>query len=227
MKMPQTGILAQIDKALEIRTRGEKKRDYLGASQLGEECARKIWYGINRPRAPIEPRVQRIFDMGNMLEDYLIKILIESGLEVWDTDKATGKQYGFVDGPIKGHCDGVIQGIPESNKPHLLEIKSAKNSRFNEMKKHGIESSNYQYWIQAHVYAYKLKLDKILFLVYNKDTSELYMERDNANHILAEGMIKKGKEIVAMEDPPDRAYHSSTFYKCKWCDHSKECWDGK
>jgi len=225
MKIPETGIIAQIDKALEIRSRGEKKRDYLGASLLGEECDRKIWYTYNRVAVIPSPRLQRIFDMGNIIEDYLINLLIESGLEVWDK-RPDGKQWGFEDGPIKGHCDGVIQGIPESSKPHLLEIKSAKNSRFNEMKKKGIQSSNYQYYIQAQVYALKLKLDKILFIVYNKDTSELYKERIDAEPILAEGMIKKGKEIVAMKEPPERAYHSATFYKCKWCDHREECWNG-
>ena len=225
MKLPETGIIAQIDKALEIRTRGTKKRDYLGASQLGEECDRKIWYTYHRPSPKIEPRVQRIFDMGNLIEDYLIKILIESGLEVWDTDKETGKQFGFVDGPVKGHCDGVIKDIPESSKPHLLEIKSAKNSRFNDIKKNGIQSSNDQYWVQAQVYAHKLKLERILFIVMNKDTSELYKERFHVEHIIAEGAITRGKEIVAMKTEPKRADKSSTFYNCKWCNFREECWN--
>lgn len=223
MKLPTDGIIAQIDKALEIKSRGSKKRDYLGASQLGEECARKIWYTYNREPVVVAPRIQRIFDMGNMIEDYLIKILIDSGLEVWDKGP-DGKQFGFVDGKVKGHADGIIQGIPESDQAHLLEIKSAKNSRFNDMKKSGIQKSNYEYYIQAQVYATKLKLKKILFLVYNKDTSELYKERVDVNSILAESMVQRGKDIVAMEEPPKRQYKDSTFFRCKWCDHREECW---
>ena len=118
------GTARLVDESIEKRCKSQTPRDYLGASILGTECDRQLWYQFHHPKPVDDPRVQRIFDLGNILEDYMIKLLKESGIEVWDVD-ADGEQFGFIDEEVAGHCDGVAQGFPESTVPHLLEFKSA------------------------------------------------------------------------------------------------------
>jgi len=201
-----------------------KPRDYMGASIIGEECKRKLWYNFYQPKHMDDPRIQRIFDMGNVIEDYIVQKLKDSGLTVYEKD-ALGEQFGFVDGKIAGHCDGVVTGLPESSKPHLLEIKSAKNSSFNQFVKNGVQAQSSTYFVQMQVYMHKLNLERGLFVMMNKDNQEMYFERITYCPFEAEAALNNAKDVIASTSEPERAYPSSTFYKCKWCNWRKECWE--
>lgn len=219
----QMGTSLVVDKAIEEIARGEAPRKYLGASVIGEECLRKLWYGYHEPLPITDPRVNRIFQLGDAVEDLVVKWLKQAGFTVYDVDD-NGKQFRFEDGEVKGHADGVIMGIPESDQPHLLEIKSANDKRFKKFQKEGYKTDE-KYWTQVHVMAAKLNLKKILVVIMNKDTCELYFQRIDTDKRLAERRILRAKEVAKLEDPPERAYPSSTFYKCKWCDYREKCWD--
>jgi len=225
MDIPKNNTISMIDQALKHKVNNRVKRTYMGTSYIGHECARRVWYHYHKPdlQEAIGPRIQRIFDMGHMIEDYLVKMLVSTGLEVHEKD-SNGDQFGFEDGPVRGHIDGVIKNIPESTKAHLLEIKSANNKNFNSMVKKGIRNVYEHYWVQAQIYAYKMKLDKILFIVYNKDNSELYQERMDVNKKAAKAYLKRAKDLAIEELEPPREYRNESFYKCKFCPFNKECW---
>ena len=222
--MPKTGTLKLIDDAILDRSKKEKSRTYMGGSILGTECDRQLWYSYKRPWVVDSARLQRIFDMGNIIEDYVIKLLKDAGVKVFDTDE-NGDQFGFVDGKIAGHSDGVLLGLPESSKPHLFECKSAKSTQFKQVEKNGVEKWNIKYWVQIHVYMQKLGLERCLFIVMNKDTQELYLERITYDRHVANHYLLRGKEIADMTELPSRKYNSKTFYKCKFCNNNEECWN--
>lgn len=222
--MPKTGTLKLIDDAILARSKKEKSRDYMGGSILGTECDRQLWYSYKRPWKVDDARLQRIFDMGNIIEDYVVELLKDAGITVFDKD-ANGEQFGFVDGKIAGHSDGVLVGLPESSVPHLFECKSAKSTQYKKVEKVGVAKWNEKYWAQVHVYMQKLKLTRCLFVVMNKDTQELYLERITYDRHVANHYLLRGHEIAAMEEEPQRKYNSKTFYKCKFCNFAKECWE--
>jgi len=127
------GVARLIDNAIEEKVKKKESRDYMGASGLGMECSRQLWYSFHEPKPILDPRVNRIFDLGNMLEDYVIRLLRDAGVTIL-THQDDGKQFGFVDGDIAGHIDGVITaGLPESTKPHLFECKSANDKNFKKL----------------------------------------------------------------------------------------------
>lgn len=220
------GTLKLIDDAILERSKKQSPRDYMGASILGEECDRKLWYSYKIPWTVDDPRLQRIFDMGNIIEDYVIKLLKDAGITVYDVD-SDGEQFGFVDGKIAGHSDGVLIGLPESSKPHLFECKSANETSFKKFVKDGLKKTNDKYWAQVHIYMQKLKLERCLFVVMNKNTQELYLERVKYDKFVADHYLLRGHEIAAMETEPDRKYAKKTFYKCKWCNYKDRCWEGE
>ena len=68
-----------INKAFDDLEEKEKftPRHYLGVSQIGSENDRMLWF-IFRWSMPIdiEPRVSRLLDLGNLLEDHLLIVLV-------------------------------------------------------------------------------------------------------------------------------------------------------
>lgn len=196
----------------------------MGGSILGTECDRQLWYDYKTPFKVDDARVQRIFDLGNLIESYVISLLIDAGIQVFDKDE-NGEQFGFVDGDVAGHSDGVLLGLPESKEPHLFECKSANDKSFNNFVKDGVQKTSNKYWAQVHVYMSKLGLKNCLFVVMNKNTCELYLERIKLDEYVANHALLRGKEIAAMDSEPDRKYKSSTFFKCKFCNHRERCWN--
>ena len=221
------GVAKLIDDAITRRAESKESRNYMGVSGLGEECSRKLWYSFHEPIKITDARVNRIFDLGNMLEDYVIRLLRDAGITVHTHDE-NGEQFGFTDGDIAGHIDGVLTGLPESTKPHLFECKSANAKNFKVFVDKGYKN-NKTYWTQVQVYMLKMGLENCLVVVINKGTCELYFERIKLDKKYAERAILRGKEIARFnaDDKPMRKYAKSTFYKCKWCDHATKCWEGE
>lgn len=217
------GLALLVDKAIARKAEEKQHRDYMGASGIGTECSRQLWYSYHAPKQITDPRVNRIFDLGNSVEELVIGWLREAGLTVYEVDD-NGDQFGFTDGPIAGHIDGVVIGLPESTKPHLLEVKSANAKRFKSFQDKGYKTDP-KYWVQIQTYMLKMNLENGLVVVMNKDNCDLYFERVKLDKRFAERKLSRAKEIAALvDDPPIRQYSSKDYYKCKWCDHREECW---
>lgn len=225
--LPKLGIAGQVDRAL-LESQKERGRGYLGFSQIGDPCTRKVWYEMMHPMKIDDARLLRIFDVGNLFEDYIVSLLRKAGLTVYDKDE-NGKQFqaSLMDGKIQGHCDGVVVGLPESNEPHLLEIKSAKNSSFKQFVKDGLYKTSLRYYGQMQLYMHAFNLSRGLFVVMNKDTQELYFERVKYDKIEAQSLLEIAKHVICSDFPPERAYPKKTFYMCKMCRYNEFCWEGK
>ena len=200
-------------------------RDYMGASGLATQCDRALWYSYHQPKKDFPPRVQMIFDMGHIIEDYLVKIFRDAGLTIYNED-SSGEQFGFVDGFIAGHIDGVITGIPGDDDPHLLEFKSSNDKRFKDFQKKGCQAVEPKYWGQCHIYMHKMNLKKCLFVVMNKNTCDLYFEIINLDPIYADSLLLRGEELVAqtVEREVRKRYKTSTSFGCRFCSYKEECW---
>jgi hypothetical protein len=197
-------------------------RDYLGASSLGDECSRKLWYSYHQPSSTgFTSRTKRIFELGNKIEDIIIDCLGNSNIKI------LAKQSSFMDGPLGGHCDGIVSNLPCSSKDHLLEIKSMNDNSFNGIKSKGLKKYSTGYWVQCQVYMHYLKMEKCLFISMNKNDCELYIERFDYNEATAIEYIERGKLICSLEYPPDRQYKYSNFFKCKMCNYNEKCWSDK
>ena len=217
-------IQKQIDNSILESSKRKKKRDYLGASLIGDPCERKVWYNYNIPKDIEDARVLRIFKLGQVIEDEIVvPMLKDAGFTVYEKDE-NGEQFGFKKDKFAGHIDGVILGVPGVTKiPHLLEIKSANNKRFNDFKKNGYRSSD-TYFAQIQIYMHYLKLEAALVCVYNKDTSELYFERIKYDETYALIIADKAFRILEAKTEPERAYKRSTDFRCRFCQYKEECW---
>ena len=89
---------AIVDQAILDAEALKPRRAYIGASSLGDECSRKIQYRyLDAPIDPdkkFPPKTLRIFSLGHIIEDEMVKLLRQAGFDLRVQD-SKGKQFGF------------------------------------------------------------------------------------------------------------------------------------
>ncbi|MEY3787127.1 MAG: hypothetical protein RIQ94_183 [Pseudomonadota bacterium] len=211
-----------IDKAIMVKVGAQAPRTYLGASGLGEPCDARLWYSYKHPKVVSDPRIHRIFQLGHNLENVMIDYLFDAGFTLHTLDE-DGKQFGFKDGIIAGHIDGVII---VDDTPMLVEFKTFNTKRFEDFKKKGVKETNPKYYTQVQVYMGKMELEHCVFMGIDKNDCEIFIEYVDYDPIEHHWAINRGKQIGELNERPDRKYGHKSNFNCKMCDHRKECWLG-
>lgn len=209
--------------------RGEQEafRSHMGASLIGGECARAIWYGwrwVTKPKFP--GRILRLFNRGHLEEARFIALLLLIGVEVYQQD-AQGNQFriSHANGHFGGSGDGVGVGLPDL-KPGtaaLLEFKTHGEKSFKELVAKGVRDAKFEHYVQMNVYMRKMGLAVGLYGAVNKNTDELHMEIIVLDFAIADQFLDRGEKLIAMQDPPSRINESPGFWKCRFCDHRPVC----
>ena len=197
-------------------------RPHLGASQIGSQCERALWYSYHHCKLPaFSGRMLRLFETGKREEERIIRELRRAGVYVCDLGN-DGNQIRFemFGGRFAGSIDGMVVGIPEAPKtPHLLEIKTANDKSYKQMLKHGVEHSKPLHFAQMMVYMGAVGLKRALYIVVNKNTDEIYSERIEFHKPTYDLLINKAERIVTSDAPLER-FES---FECKWCEYQKIC----
>jgi hypothetical protein len=227
--------LDAIDRLAEDKAAAEPPRDYLGASIIGEECDRKLWYSFNNaPRKQFDANTLRRFEDGHRTESLVIQRLRSvPGIELWDRH-ADGGQIGgkLFNGKFGWHVDGVILGLLQAPKtPHVLEVKCSGEKKFKEFKgavdamgeKAALAKWNSVYYAQAIVYTYLLDLDRHYTVVASAGGREMASCRTEANHDMAKALLAKAERIIGSPQAPTRLSEKPEWFACKWCDFRKVC----
>jgi hypothetical protein len=232
-----TRINAEIDRALVAERDAQRPRDYLGASRIGEPCARRLVYEFTK--TPVDPgkefagQTLRIFEAGHVFEDLAIRWLRTAGFDL-RTQKRAGGQFGFetAGGRVRGHVDGVIIDGPEIGLtwPVLWEHKALKASSWNDTAKKGVQVSKPVYFGQMQIYMAYMDLGSALFTALNKDTCELYHEQVPFDPAAAQALSDKAVYVLRAADAGEllpRIAASPDFYLCRFCPFVKRCWEGR
>jgi len=234
---------ALIDKALQQGHAQKPKRFYLGASRLGEPCARALQYEYTQtPRDhPFTGQTLRIFEMGHVLEKMALQWLQNAGFVIDTEDSATGDPYGFsvAGGQLQGHVDGILRKVPEGLEPKiqvpaLWECKSMNAKAWKQVVEKGVKVAKPVYAVQIALYqAYLeemipgLSKNPALLTAVNKDTSELYHELVPFDATLAQIASDRAVTILratqAGETLPRISRDPDSFY-CRFCPWQKTCW---
>lgn len=222
-----TKTIDQIDHALEA-SQDTSIRKYLGASSIGRECSRELWYGFRWYKRICFPgRILRLFDRGHTAEPRYIEILRASGLTIW-SHKENGDQidvHACFD-HFSGHADGFGCGLTEHIDPatfFVIEIKTHKKSLFASLKKKGVRKAFWEHYVQANIYGYLRGVQHIVYCAVEKDTDDLYMELETVSEPIAKKSLARAEYIIFSEEPPPRISASATWYKCKFCNYAGTC----
>lgn len=196
----------------------ESARSYLGMSGIGHPCARKIWYGF-RQYSPMTQagRVEMIFSLGNAVEQEVLRWLQLAGYRV----EGTQTEFSALNGLFGGHCDGIIHGVTQ--RPHILEIKSASASRFKAFVTSGICQVAPTYAAQVQCYMGYAGLERALFVCMNKNNCEIYTERVYFNPQAFRELEARAAQIIGSNEAPDRAFREDSP-ECRMCEYAGHCW---
>lgn len=228
-------VNALIDAALIERSRGQRPRDYLGGSRIGEPCARGLVYKMTHTPEDegrnFDGAMLRIFDAGHQFEILSISWLRAAGFDL--RDKCTdGSQFGFeaAGGKLRGHIDGVIVGGLDVGIawPALWEHKALNAKSWNDLVKHGLRLAKPVYFGQVQLYMAYMELEIALFTAINKDNQALYHEVVPFDPSEAQALSDKAVEILRaaeVSELPPRIAAASDFYLCRMCAYARRCWE--
>lgn len=228
------------------RTEQEGHRSHLGASIIGGECARSIWYSWRWvTKKMFDGRILRLFNRGHLEEGRFIPMFLMIGCEVFQQD-ADGNQFriSHAEGHYGGSGDGVIVGLPDfpERTPALAEFKTHGEKSFielagklDEWRKHredprrycftgkGVRDAKFEHYVQMQQYMRKMNLTVALYGAVNKNTDDIYMELVTLDTAIADQFLDRGEQIVWLKTPPKRISDSPGFWKCRFCDHRPVC----
>src|SRR5882724_5933077 len=209
-------------------------RKHLGASGLGEECWRKLWYEFRwTKREVFDGRMMRLFNVGHSAESRFVTYLKGIGFEVKEFDE-NGKQFRI--NGAKGHYGGSLDGMCKAPERYQLfediiflnEFKTnGTGSGFNEVESKGLQKAKPKHFAQMSQYGYKLNLKYGLYLIENKNDSHITVKIIVLDWNLGAQMERKAEEIIFAKEPPPRISDNPAFQNCKWCHQSDICHKGE
>lgn len=210
-----------------FRGKDEGNRSHLGASLIGKECDRDLWYTFNwAQRAQFEARTLRLFNRGHLEEGRLIAMFLMIGCQFFQYD-TNGKQFRISDagGHFGGSGDGVVIGIPDldPNTPCLAEFKTHSDKNFKKVSTEGVKSAKNEHWVQMQVYMRKMGLAVAIYCAVNKNDDDLYMEIINIEPIAGDFFIVRANRIIPLRVAPKKIAESTGAYQCKFCGHKPVC----
>lgn len=202
-------------------------RDYIGASSIGSDCLRQIWYQYKGVQAESVPaKIRRTWAIGKRLEGLIIDWLDESGVKI----ELLAKTLQAKEVPIfQGHIDALVS-VDEQKS--ILEIKTAKDASFNIFIKTGLKAWNPQYYAQVQSYIGMCRESEIselnrinsaYILVLNKDTSDISDELVLFDEDFYLELEDKALSISSAVAIPPKINGSPLWYQCKTCKFKKVC----
>lgn len=224
-----------IDEALVAENRQQRPRDYLGASRIGEPCARKLVYEVTGtpkdPGADFDGAILRVFEAGHRFEELSIRWLRAAGFDL-RTHRRDGAQFGFqtAGGRIRGHIDGVIVAGPDIGVlwPTLWEHKALNAKSWGDLVKRGLRTSKPVYHGQVQLYMAYMELAAAVFTAMNKDTQALYHEVVPFDAAEAQALSDKAVQVIRAAEAGDllpRIASAPDFYLCRFCEYRQRCWE--
>jgi hypothetical protein len=212
-------LIALIDAAHEVK---EEPRPHLGASAIGHECRRWLWYSFRWSVIEQHPgRIKRLFRRGHREEDTIKSDLRAAGVDV---RTALHIDYGA---HVGGTPDGIaFYGVPEApKKKHVLEFKTHSLKSFKELEKNGVEKSKPLHFAQMQMYMLGTGIDRALYVAICKDDDRMYVERVRFEKERAEHLIRRAHGVTLSDEAPERISQDPSWYACKFCPAHSMCHD--
>lgn len=192
-------------------------RENLTASQWSH-CDRSMWLNFrNCTDVKHRPEKIRTFQFGHAIEELIVKWLKECGFKIISQQGKVLNKWG----KYLGSIDGIIF---HEKSYKLLEIKSSNSKRFKDWIKNGIPES---YKSQVSIYMHHSgqlstrgnKLTQCLFVVMNKDTSEIHTEIYDYDPQYAELQTDRIHGVIESESLPV----GEDDYRCNMCYQKSVC----
>ncbi|MFQ5410569.1 MAG: hypothetical protein ACE5FI_19335 [Anaerolineales bacterium] len=186
------------------------REHYLGMSGLGG-CAAEQWHNYHIADAHgvgIDPPLQRIFDLGNTLEDVVIGYLNAGGV----TPVSVQAEYTDFDGRLRGHSDFVYD-TPDGHRI-VMDVKSMNDRNYQWLAKTGVKNAQWKYYCQLMMYARYEQADAVQLIAYNKNDSRMLVQTMGYDETTADMLRARAQMIL---DAPSKPPCEKGNGRVKWC----------
>lgn len=231
--------LDAMNKAMELKQKLDKPRNYLGASEIGHDCERYLFYSFrNACKRNISAKGLKAIQDGYDQEAKTIERLRALPFIELINEDEEGNQIGFETllGHYKGHCDGMIHGLLQAPKTwHVFEHKSVNEKKFNDLKKtieekgekEALYNWDMMYYAQAQSYMHEFQLERHYTVVSTPGGRDHISCRTEYKRAYAERILEKTKNIIFENwTIPAKISDKREFFKCQWCHMKGICHDG-
>ena len=210
---------------LEIPLKQNSKRGHLGASSIGKDCAREIFFSYNWfDKLEETGRSLRLLSTGTFAEAKFQALFELIGFE--NVKNANGSyQHQFDDflGLFAGSADGIYK---YNGFTFLTEFKTANDKNFKDMALKGVKQGKPIHYSQIQIYLKKFELPFCLYCMLNKNTEDIYFEVVDYNQPVADGIDDKAYKILtasANRHLPNPINEERSAFACKFCDFKSIC----
>lgn len=212
-------ILKLIDESI-VKNNNKEHRAYVGASMIGHACERYIYLNlIGQEGLPFTAKQLRTFEIGKQLEKMILNYIEQAGFKLKPVRYNHCQDELISD--FKGTCDGILQLSDTSDC--ILELKTAKNAEFQKFVNQGLKIWNQQYYAQCHAYMGMKNINRCLFVVINKDSSEWYSEWIEFDEILYTELQAKAVHILNQTEIPPKINENPCYWICQNCKFKDYC----
>jgi hypothetical protein len=207
----------------------ELPRPYLGASIVGDDCARKIQFDWSC-KPVLAARVRSIFARGHFFEMRTREQLTAAGFKFAPESELA---FSAANGDLQGHADGLITAGPDLSNirldyPALWECKCLNAKNWRAVERDGLEKVFPKYAAQIALYqAYLDKTNPALFTAVNADSCELLHFIQPFNAERAQQWSDRAAMIIAATRAGEllpRFTDDPTDWRCRMCSQRERCW---
>lgn len=211
-------ILTAIDAIPPFGENGE--RQYLGASEIGNECSRYLWLKFHKYITPevFEPRMHRLFHRGHDQEGYFEYYLRELGFEIIENCYS---QVRFKDGFFSGAPDGIVS---KDGVKYVCEYKTHSLKSFDKLKLGDLEKDFPKHFAQMQINGSKFGCSHAIYLAVCKNDDRLFCDVIEIDLTKVKAIEDKAECISMADKPPERIATKSTAFACKFCHAKNVCW---
>ncbi len=206
---------------------GRNERQYLGASQIGAECLRRVQYDwFCDPQFPA--RTLDIFERGHFFEAVSRRHLIAAGFRFAERTRLKFETAG---GLFRGHTDGILVAGPEVADlvyPTVWEHKALSAKSWRAIERDGLVGLYEVYAAQVATYqAYLDCTNPALFMCLNADTCERLSFLVPFDAQLAQAMSDRAVTVIEATRAGEllpRVTNDRDDWRCRMCGWRERCW---
>ena len=202
----------------------EPRKGYLGASMIGQECTRALWYGFRHcDRESLTGLEYR--SRGSNQADQICRDLHAIDCEVHQENPEAGHPFTFqsVAGHFQGCVDGCCRGVPEAPRAwHTIKYAAHDAKGYRKLAK-GLLKAYPEAYAECILHMHFLGMKRALYAAENRDTRELYTERIKYDKRQATALLQRAERIVSAAVPPEKLSDKSDYWVCRSCSFHMLC----
>lgn len=218
-------VVDAIDDGYSNEDRGEA-RCYIGASMAGTDCIAQMALSLRGfPDVDPDAPLKRIFRAGHRIEDWVVwDLKNKADLRVYEKDDMTGRQHRreWLNGHVVCNSDGLVD-FEDGSGQAILEIKSMNDANFKKFQTTGVKASHRKYYRQMCMMMAMFRIERCLFISYNKNNSQYHAEIVPFDQEEWDTMYVKIQ--AALDGQAERVATAPEDWRCKSCFKRESCWN--